>query len=263
MSATGAETTLAPAETVPVLAVRRATKRFGAITALDEVDLEVRRGEVLAVLGDNGAGKSTLIKCLSGVHRLDSGTIQMDGTPVTIHAPADARALGIETVYQDLALFDNLRPTDNFYAGRELAGPSWLPRSLRLLKRRQMTDATRDVLDRLQVTLPDFKATVGLMSGGQRQAVAVSRAAAFASKVVILDEPTAALGVRESRRVLDLILRLRSENMAVVVISHAMDHVMEVADRAVVFRRGRKVGELIPSAETYAEIVSLIVGGGE
>ena len=126
-----------------------------------------------------------------------------------------------------------------------------------------MTDATRGVLERLQVTLPDFKATVGLMSGGQRQAVAVSRAAAFASKVVILDEPTAALGVRESRRVLDMILRLRSENMAVVVISHAMDHVMEVADRAVVFRRGRKVGELIPSAETYTEIVSLIVGGGE
>ena len=182
---------------------------------------------------------------------------------MSIHAPADARALGIETVYQDLALFDNLRPTDNFYAGRELAGPSWLPRSVRVLKRRQMAEATREVLERLQVGLPDFNATVGLMSGGQRQAVAVSRAAAFASKVVILDEPTAALGVRESRKVLDLILRLRSENRAVVVVSHAMDHVMEVADRAVVLRRGRAVGELIPSAETYKEIVSLIVGGGE
>ena len=120
--------------------VRGASKRFGAVTALDGIDLDVRRGEVLALLGDNGAGKSTLIKCLSGVHRLDSGTIEMDGEPVAIHAPADARALGIETVYQDLALFDNLRPTDNFYAGRELAGPAWLPRSLRLLKRRQMTD---------------------------------------------------------------------------------------------------------------------------
>jgi D-xylose transport system ATP-binding protein len=247
----------------PVLTVRGASKRFGAVMALDEIDVEVRRGEVLALLGDNGAGKSTLIKCLNGVHRLDSGTIEMDGVAVAIHAPADARALGVETVYQDLALFDNLRPTDNFYAGRELAGPSWMPRSLRWLRRRQMTDATRDVLARLQVTLPDFNAVVGLMSGGQRQAVAVSRAAAFASKVVILDEPTAALGVRESRKVLDLILRLRSENKAVVVVSHAMDHVMEVADRAVVMRRGRKVGELIPTAETYQEIVSLIVGGGE
>jgi D-xylose transport system ATP-binding protein len=247
----------------PVLTVRGATKRFGAVTALDGVDLDVWPGQVLALLGDNGAGKSTLIKCLNGVHRLYAGTIWMDGTEASIHAPADARALGIETVYQDLALFDNLRPTDNFYAGRELAGPSWLPRSVRVLKRRQMAEATRDVLERLQVGLPDFNATVGLMSGGQRQAVAVSRAAAFASKVVILDEPTAALGVRESRKVLDLILRLRSENRAVLVVSHAMDHVMEVADRAVVLRRGRAVGELIPSAETYKEIVSLIVGGGE
>ena len=249
--------------TAPVLTVRGASKRFGAVTALDEIDLDVRRGEVLALLGDNGAGKSTLIKCLNGVHRLDSGRIEMEGVAVSIHAPADARALGVETVYQDLALFDNLRPTDNFYAGRELAGPAWVPRSLRWMRRRQMTEATRDVLARLQVTLPDFNAVVGLMSGGQRQAVAVSRAAAFASKVVILDEPTAALGVRESRKVLDLILRLRSENKAVVVVSHAMDHVMEVADRAVVMRRGRKVGELIPTAETYKEIVSLIVGGGE
>jgi D-xylose transport system ATP-binding protein len=252
-----------PEQSTPALALRGAKKRFGAVTALDGISIDVHRGEVLALLGDNGAGKSTLIKCLSGVHRLDSGSIEMDGLPVSIHAPADARALGVETVYQDLALFDNLRPTDNFYAGRELAGPAWVPRSVRILKRKQMTESTRDVLDRLQVALPDINAAVGLMSGGQRQAVAVSRAAAFASKVVILDEPTAALGVRESRRVLDLILRLRSENRAVIVVSHAMDHVMEVADRAVVLRRGRKVGELIPTAETYKEIVSLIVGGGE
>jgi D-xylose transport system ATP-binding protein len=250
-------------QSTPALAISDASKRFGAVVALDDISIEVHHGEVLALLGDNGAGKSTLIKCLSGVHRLDSGSIEMNGVPVSIHAPTDARALGIETVYQDLALFDNLRPTDNFYAGRELAGPSWAPRSLRILKRKRMTESTRDVLDRLQVALPDINATVGLMSGGQRQAVAVSRAAAFASNVVILDEPTAALGVRESRRVLDLILRLRNENRAVIVVSHAMDHVMEVADRAVVLRRGRKVGELIPTAETYKEIVSLIVGGGE
>jgi ABC-type sugar transport system ATPase subunit len=215
----------------------------------------------MALVGDNGAGKSTLIKCLSGALRLDRGTIELDGQPVAIHTPADARALGIETVYQDLALFDNLKPADNFYAGRELATPTWLPRSIRLLKRREMALTTRRTLDRLQVGLDD-RGTVGLMSGGQRQAVAVARAAAFASRVVILDEPTAALGVRESRRVLDLILRLRDEGTAVIVVSHALDHVMEVADRAVVMRRGRKVGELIPSAETHAEIVSLIVGGG-
>jgi D-xylose transport system ATP-binding protein len=247
----------------PVLSVRGASKRFGAVTALDDVDFHVLRGEVVALLGDNGAGKSTLIKCLNGVYRLDSGAIEMEGAPVTIHAPADARALGVETVYQDLALFDNLRPTDNFFSGRELAGPEWLPRSLRLLKRKRMVDSTQEVLERLGVTLPDLKAVVGLMSGGQRQAIAVSRAAAFASKVVILDEPTAALGVRESRNVLDLIRKLRDENMGVVVVSHAMDHVMEVADRAVVMKRGRNVGELIPTPETYQQIVSLIVGGGE
>jgi ABC-type sugar transport system ATPase subunit len=247
----------------PALAVRGATKRFGAITALDGVDLDVQRGEVLALLGDNGAGKSTLIKCISGAHRLDSGSIEMNGGPVTIHSPADARGLGIETVYQDLALFDNLKPSDNFYAGRELAGPTWLPRSLRVLRRRSMADATREVLDRLQVSLPRLDDPIGLMSGGQRQAVAVSRAAAFASNVVILDEPTAALGVRESLSVLDLIRRLRDDGKAVIVISHALDHVMEVANRVVVLRRGRKVGELPATREAQTQIVSLIVGGAD
>ena len=225
-----------------VLSVRGATKRFGAVTALDGMDLDVHRGEVLALLGDNGAGKTTLIKCCSGALRLDSGSIAMNGVEVTIHSPRDAQELGIETVYQDLALFDNLSPIDNFYAGRELAGPRWVPRSLRLLRRRRMQAETEDVLERLQVHLPE-------------------RAAAFASNVVVLDEPTAALGVRESRKVLDLIIRLRDEGKAIIVVSHAMDHVMEVADRALVMRRGRKVGELIPSAETHHEIVSLIVGG--
>ena len=248
---------------VAVLSVRGATKRFGAVTALDGVDFDLYPGEVLALLGDNGAGKSTLIKCCSGALRLDSGSIAMDGVEVAIHSPKDAQALGIETVYQDLALFDNLNPVDNFYAGRELASPRWVPRSFRILRRRQMQSSTEGVLSRLQVVLPDLGSAVGLMSGGQRQAVAVSRAAAFASKVVILDEPTAALGVRESRRVLDLILRLREEGTSIVVVSHAMDHVMEVANRAVVLRRGRKVGELIPSADTYHDIVSLIVGGGD
>jgi ABC-type sugar transport system ATPase subunit len=254
---------LATTPALAVLSVRGATKRFGAVTALDGVDLDLYEGEVLALLGDNGAGKTTLIKCCSGALRLDSGTISMDGRVVAIHSPRDAQSFGIETVYQDLALFDNLSPIDNFYAGRELAGPRWAPRSLRVLRRRRMKAATAEVLERLQVVLPELEGSVGLMSGGQRQAVAVSRAAAFASRVVILDEPTAALGVRESRKVLDLILRLREEGTAVIVVSHAMDHVMEVADRALVMRRGRKVGELIPSAETHHEIVSLIVGGAE
>jgi D-xylose transport system ATP-binding protein len=242
------------------LAVRGATKRFGAVLALDSVDLEVQHGEVLALLGDNGAGKSTLIKCISGVHRLDAGEIEIDGQPANVTSPAAARAHGIETVYQDLALFDNLDPSANFYAGREDAGPHWLPRPLRVLRRRSMADATVELLERLQVSLPDRTAAVGLMSGGQRQVIAVARAAAFASNVVILDEPTAALGVRESRRVLDLILRLRAEGHAVIVISHALDHVTEVADRAVVMRRGRTVGEEIPGPDSHERIVALIVG---
>jgi D-xylose transport system ATP-binding protein len=245
----------------PALSVRGAAKRFGAVVALDGVDIEARRGEVLALLGDNGAGKSTLIKCVTGVHRLDSGTVEMDGVPVDAGSPAAARALGIETVYQDLALFDNLDPAANFYAGREMTTPRWLPRGLRLVRRRAMADATVVVLRRLEVGVADMRTPVGLMSGGQRQAVAVARAAAFATNVVILDEPTAALGVRESRHVLDLILRLRAEGLAIIVVSHAMDHVMEIADRAVVMRRGRAVGELIPRPENKEQIVSLIVGG--
>jgi D-xylose transport system ATP-binding protein len=242
------------------LSVRGATKRFGAVLALDSVDLDVDHGEVVALLGDNGAGKSTLIKCISGVHRLDSGHIEIDGKPVNLSSPAVARAHGIETVYQDLALFDNLDPAANFFAGREHASPSWLPRPLRVLKRRSMMASTVSVLDRLQVSIPDPTAAVGLMSGGQRQVVAVARAAAFPARVVILDEPTAALGVRESRKVLDLIRRLRDDGHAVVVISHAMDHVIEVADRAVVMRRGRNVGEERPGPGTQQRIVALIVG---
>ena len=246
--------------TVPALRITGATKRFGAVLALDDVDLEVAHGEVLAILGDNGAGKSTLIKCISGVHRLDAGAIEIDGMPVSMTSPTVARALGVETVYQDLALFDNLDPAANFYAGREMAAPTWLPLGLRFLRRSSMTAETVNTLKRLEVRLPDPGAHVGLMSGGQRQAVAVARAAAFASRVVILDEPTAALGMRESRGVLDLIIRLRDSGHAVIVISHAMDHVMEVANRAIVMRRGRKVGEAVPDRESQQRIVALIVG---
>jgi ABC-type sugar transport system ATPase subunit len=245
----------------PVIAVTDAVKRFGGVVALDHVSLAVHAGEVVALLGDNGAGKSTLIKCLAGVHRLDAGSIEIDGVSVRIDSPGAAQALGIETVYQDLALFDNLDPAANFYAGRELAGPTWLPRWLRFLHPREMRTATNVVLDDLRVSLPSAGVSVGLMSGGQRQAVAVARAAAFASRIVILDEPTAALGARESRSVLDLIVRLRDQGKAVIVISHALDHVIEVANRAIVMRRGRVVGEEIPTRENQPRIVSLIVGG--
>ena len=156
------------ATAIPALSVRGATKRFGAVLALDGVDLEVHRGQVLALLGDNGAGKSTLIKCISGVHQLDDGVIEMDGLPTAIHSAAQARDLGIETVYQDLALFDNLGPAANFYAGREAAGPRWLPTWLRVLDRKGMAARTAELLDRLEVGLPDMSSQVGLLSGCQR-----------------------------------------------------------------------------------------------
>jgi ABC-type sugar transport system ATPase subunit len=244
----------------PVLSVRDAQKRFGAVQALRGVSLEVYRGEVLALLGDNGAGKSTLVKCISGVHALDEGEIALDGARAALPSPAAARRAGIETVYQDLALFDNLTPAQNFYCGREIAGPAWLPRALRFLKKRAMDREAAGIIDRLKVKLPKFDAPVALMSGGQRQAIAVARATVFARKVVMLDEPTAALGVRESRQVLDLIKQLRAEGNAVILITHNMEHVVDLADRAVVLRQGRKVGELKPNRSNRQEIVSMIVG---
>jgi D-xylose transport system ATP-binding protein len=245
---------------VPVLGVHHAHKRFGAVHALKDIDLEAYRGEVLALLGDNGAGKSTLVKCISGVHALDGGQILIDGEAVSIPSPGAARRAGIETVYQDLALFDNLTPAQNFYCGRERAVPTWLPRGLRFLNARAMERETAAVLERLRVKLPKLDAPVALMSGGQRQAIAVARATVFARKIVILDEPTAALGLRESRKVLDLISQLRSEGNAVILITHNMEHVVELADRAVVLRQGRKVGELRPTRANQRELVSLIVG---
>ena len=244
----------------PLLAVRGATRRFGAVTALDDVTFTVDAGEVLAILGDNGAGKSTLIKCISGAHRLHSGTIELDGRPVTISSPAAARALGIETVYQDLALFDNLNPIDNFYAGREVASPRWLPRGMRLLRRREMFGTTEAVVQRLRVGLPDLHGPVGLLSGGQRQAVAVARAAAFASRLVILDEPTAALGVRETGQVLKLIRELRDNGLAIILISHNMPNVFEVADRIHIQRLGACAGVISPKTHSMEDAVAIMTG---
>ncbi|MCP9948489.1 ATP-binding cassette domain-containing protein [Actinomadura madurae] len=243
----------------PVLEVRGARKAFGRVAALNGVDLSLARQEILALLGDNGAGKSTLIKALSGVHRLDGGEISMDGAPVAFHGAADARRAGIETVYQDLAVFDNLDVLSNMFIGREHRRPRFLG-SLAVLRTREMAAQWREASQRLKITIPDPRQPVGLMSGGQRQAVAVARAATFASRVVILDEPTAALGLRESRQVIDLIKELPAQGVSVILVSHNIEHVLEIADRAVILRQGRVVGEAEAVKENEHEIVSMIVG---
>jgi D-xylose transport system ATP-binding protein len=243
-----------------VLEVRSASKRFGAVTALSDVSLALRSREILALLGDNGAGKSTLIKAISGVQPLDAGEIRIDGALAPLRSPHDARRRGIETVYQDLALFDNLSVVANFFAGREPVAPRRM-RSFGLLRDRHMVAEAREALRRLDVNIPNPQAAVGLLSGGQRQAIAVARAVNFAQRVVILDEPTAALGVRETRNVQRLIKRLPDHGVSVILISHSLEQVMDVADRAVVLRGGRKVGEVRSGQEHHEEIVSLIVGG--
>jgi D-xylose transport system ATP-binding protein len=243
----------------PLLEVRGATKSYGAVRALHDVDLELYEGETLALLGDNGAGKSTLIKALAGAHQLDEGEIVLDGEPVTFRSPVDARKVGIETLFQDLALFDNLSATANFFIGRELGGPAWL-RRLKLLQEKRMAQEWQAQLERLGVRIKDSAQPIGVLSGGQRQAVAVIRAVAFATRIVILDEPTAALGLRESRHILDLIRRLPAHGVSTVLISHNLEHVMEVADRAVVLRQGERVGDAAPTRENHERLVSWIVG---
>jgi ribose transport system ATP-binding protein len=244
-----------------VLEVCDVEKRFGATMALDRVSLKLGEGEILALLGDNGAGKSTLIKILSGVVRPDGGEIRIDGKPVDINSPHRARELGIETVYQDLALFDNFNATGNFYAGREPVKPTWLG-SLGWVSDRLMARETEELLDRLQVNISRTD-EIGIMSGGQRQAVACARAIAFGTRIVILDEPTSALGARESGNVLRLIKEAPEHGVSVIVISHNLAHVTRVADRAVVLRQGKYVGEAEPDAEHQEELVSMIVGSGE
>jgi D-xylose transport system ATP-binding protein len=243
----------------PILEVTNAVKSFGAINALDGVSLTVRPNEILALLGDNGAGKSTLIKAISGVHRLDAGQIRIDGTPMSFRSPLDARRAGVETVYQDLALFDNLDPVANFFLGREKTSPRWLGR-LGMTRDGAMGREWQQAAERLGVRIKDVSEPVAQMSGGQRQAIAVAKAVAFARRIVILDEPTAALGLRESGHVLELIERLPAQGISVILISHNMEQVMRVAHRAVVIRQGRKVGEAVPSPENHHRIVSYIVG---
>jgi ABC-type sugar transport system ATPase subunit len=243
----------------PLLVVDGLYKSFGAVRAMAGVSLTLSRGEVLAVLGDNGAGKSTLVKCIAGAHSPDAGRIVIDGEEVRFRSPRDARDHGIEMVYQDLALFGNLSAAQNFYAGRELVWPRWAG-PLAILREKKMAAETRATLDRLGVAIADINSDLAQMSGGQRQAVAVARAVAFASRIVILDEPTAALGMRESARVHDLVRMLVADGVSVVLISHSLQEVSQLADRAIVLRRGVVVGEAIPTADNHARLVSLIVG---
>lgn len=243
----------------PLLEVRAASKSFGVVRALRGANLEIHAGEIVALLGDNGAGKSTLIKAISGVHQLDEGEIRVDGRPVQFKTPVDARAHGVETVFQDLAVFDNLNAIDNFFVGRERKRGPRLG-SLSFVDRRAMAASWREHMERLRINVPDPTVPISLLSGGQRQAIAVARAVSFATRVALLDEPTAALGMRESAQVLELVKRLPEHGVAVLIISHNLEHVARVADRAVVLRQGQRVGEAVPTPDNHEYLVSLVVG---
>ncbi|MBB2945217.1 fructose transport system ATP-binding protein [Actinoplanes lutulentus] len=247
--------------TTPVLEAKSLTKRYGRVVAIDGSDLELYPGEILAVIGDNGAGKSSLIKALSGALVPDSGEIRLDGEPVRFRNPMDARAAGIETVYQTLAVAPGLDIADNLFLGREerRAGP--LGSIFRMLDRKHMRSEARRHMSDLGVgTLQNIRQAVESLSGGQRQAVAVARSAAFGSKVVILDEPTAALGVKEGNRVLQLIRDVRDRGLPVILISHNMPHVFEVADRIHIQRLGRRVAVITPNSHSMSDAVAIMTG---
>ncbi len=244
--------------TTPVLALRGVSKSFGAVKALTEIDFEVHDGEVVALVGDNGAGKSTMVKTIAGIHSADEGQILFEGEEVKITNPTDATDLGIATVYQDLALCDNLDVVENLFLGREEATGF-----VRQLDETAMEKRTHDLLSRLAVTITDVRSEVGTQSGGQRQQVAIARSLLGEPKVVMLDEPTAALGVRQTAMVLGLIKRLREEGHGVVVISHNLADVFEVADRIFVLRLGRKAGDYAVGEATTEQIVGAITGASD
>ncbi len=240
----------------PLLQIKGATKHFGAVQALTDVDFETRPGEVMALVGDNGAGKSTLIKGIAGIYPFDKGEIYIDGGKVTIHGPRDAADLGIEIVYQDLALADNLDVVNNMFLGRERVT------GMRLLDEVSMEQATLETLDSLSVTtIRSVRQQVASLSGGQRQAIAVAKAVMWNSRLVILDEPTAALGVAQTRQVLDLVRRLADRGLGVVVISHNLHDIFEVSDRISVLRLGHMVAEFEASKTTQQEVVHAITAG--
>jgi D-xylose transport system ATP-binding protein len=241
---------------VPVLELRGVSKSFGAVQALYQVDFHVAPGEVMALVGDNGAGKSTLIKCIAGIHPFDEGEIVFDGETVNIHGPKDAARLGIEVVYQDLALADNLDVVQNMYLGREEVD------GLRRLNETDMEAKAQQTLKGLSVTtLQSVRQTVAGLSGGQRQSVAVAKAVMWNSRVVILDEPTAALGVAQTRQVLDLVKRLGEQGLAVILISHNLHDIFEVADSITVLRLGQNVAEFKRTATNQQEVVEAITAG--
>ena len=248
-------------ERTPILQAKGLVKRFGKVTALNGADLELYPGEVLAVIGDNGAGKSSLIKCLSGAMSPDEGQMLLEGRPLTLRGPQDAQAVGIETVYQTLAVAPALDISSNMFLGREKRRPGPLGSIFRMVDRAGMRREARAALDDLGIgTLQDITQAVETLSGGQRQAVAVARAAAFGSKVVILDEPTAALGVKESGQVLQLIKDLRDRGLPVILISHNMPHVFDVADRIHIQRLGARAAVVTPASHTMAEAVAIMTG---
>ena len=238
----------------PFLTARGLSKQFAHVTALTDVDLDIYEGEILALVGDNGAGKSTLIKILSGVHQPDRGEIKLSGQPTTIGDPHKARALGIATVYQNLALVDLRDVAANLYLGREPVRWRWF------VDRQAMLVGARKVLADLRVNIPSLTAEVGQLSGGQRQSIAIGRATSQHGRIIIMDEPTAALGVKESQKVLDLIVRLKEAGTGVVIISHNMRQVFSIADRIAVLRHGRNAGTRRRGETTPDEIVKMIVG---
>jgi ABC-type sugar transport system ATPase subunit len=241
-----------------LLEVKNIVKRFGGLTAVNNVSMGVSAGEVVGLLGDNGAGKSTLIKVVSGVYKPDAGTILFEGREVNIESTMDALAMGIETIYQDLALAENLNTPANIFLGREKVKK--FMGVLPVLDHDYMQGESRKVLEKLDILIPSLRNRIRALSGGQRQAVAISRSIYWNAKFLIMDEPTAALGVAEQKKVLDIVKTLRSHGIGIIVISHQMHDVFSVADRLVIMRRGEKVGELITKETNPDEVVSLIVG---
>jgi len=244
----------------PILEARGLVKRFGQVTALDGADFELYPNEIVAIIGDNGAGKSTLIKTLSGALQPDDGELRLDGNRVRFRSPGDARAAGIETVYQDLAVAPSLDIASNIFLGREARRRGPIGLALRLLDKRRMRREAAEHFAELQIAVQSITQPVENLSGGQRQGVAVARAAKWAQRLAIMDEPTAALGVRETRQVLDLILRVRDGGLPVIIISHDMPHVFELADRILIMRLGKRVAVVTPQTHTMPEAVAIMTG---
>ena len=248
----------------PIISARNLVKRYGRVVALDHCNFELMPGEILAVIGDNGAGKSTLIKALCGAVIPDEGDVYLEGNKVNFQSPIDARDAGIETVYQTLAVSPALSIADNMFMGREIRKPGFMGKYFRQLDRPAMEKFARDKLSELGLmTIQNINQAVETLSGGQRQGVAVARATAFGSKVIILDEPTAALGVKESRRVLELILDVKARGIPIILISHNMPHVFEVADRIHIHRLGRRLCVINPKDYSMSDAVALMTGAME